>query len=159
MGAQPTQNATLATAPDTRSSTITESASLTQASTKATSNQQTTNSSFRSKLSTQAGSPTNPKATQTRGTPTTGSTPDSPNDVFANNGYHQTTKQKATIAGAAVGAIGFTGFLGVAIFKLSSRYGRRRWHRASSSTASSQSSLEIRCAGLANDAVVHRHYM
>ncbi|KAJ3473857.1 hypothetical protein NLG97_g10101 [Lecanicillium saksenae] len=159
ISAQPTQNATLTTAPDTRSSIITESASLTQASTKETSNQQTTNSSFRSKLSTQAGSTTNPKATGTSGTPTTGSTPDSPNDVFANTGYHQTTKQKATIAGAAVGAIGFTGFLGVAIFKLSSRYGRRRWHRASSSTASSQSSLEIRCAGLANDAVVHRHYM
>ncbi|KAJ3493219.1 hypothetical protein NLG97_g4870 [Lecanicillium saksenae] len=145
IGAQPTQNATLTTAPDTRSSIITESASLTQASTKETSNQQTTNSSFRSKLSTQAGSPTNPKATRTSGTPTTGSTPDSPNDVFANTGYHQTTKQKATIAGAAVGAIGFTGFLGVAIFKLSSRMGRkmsrdkyRRWAKSRRSRPTSR---------------------
>ena len=68
-------------------------------------------------------------------------------DVFANNGYHQTTKQKATIAGAAVGAISFSAFLFVTIFKVSSRYGRRRWYRMSSSTASSQSSLEIRCPG------------
>lgn len=159
MRPEPTRNATSTVSPDTGISTTREDTSLNYSATLDTSSQPTADSSQNSKLTTQAGSPTSSRATHTTGASGTGATPNSAGDIFANSGGRQTAKQKVTTAGVAIGAISGSALLGAAMFMFSSRYGKRRRYRRASETSSSQSSMEIRCAGLSDERLVHRNSM
>lgn len=159
MGSEPTRNATAAVSSDTRIPTTSEDTTLNHSATLDTSTEPTADSPRPSQLTTHAGSPTLPQATHSTGASRTGSTPDPSNDIFANSGGQQTVKQKITVAGAAIGAVSGSALLGAAMFVVSSRYGRRRRSRRASGTSSSQSSLEIRCAGLSDERLVHRNHM
>ncbi|KAM3555120.1 hypothetical protein ARSEF4850_006151, partial [Beauveria asiatica] len=118
MGPEPMRNATAAESPDARVSTTPEDTTLNHSATIDTANEPTANSPLPSQLTTQAGSPTLPRATHSTGVSRTGSTPDSTSDIFANSGGQQTVKQKITIAGAAVGAVSGSALLGAAMLKI-----------------------------------------
>ena len=159
MRPEPTRNATSAVSSDAGISTTREDISLNYSTTLDTSNEPTAGPSWTSTLTTQAGPLTTSGATHTTSASRTGVTPNSPGDIFANSGGRQTAKQKVTTAGVAIGAISGSALLGAAMFTFSSRYGKRRRYRRTSETSSSQSSMEIRCAGLSDERLVHRHYM
>ncbi|KAJ2969395.1 hypothetical protein NQ176_g8686 [Zarea fungicola] len=148
IGPVPTRNATLVIGPDTHVSTKLEGSAPSKYATLGASNQQTAKSSLPTMFTIFDGYSTIPKATLSTGASKTGSAPNPTNDVFANSGDQQNVKQKATIAGAAIGAISGSALLGVAMFMVSSRYGRRRRYRRASVTSSSQSSMEIRSPSL-----------
>jgi hypothetical protein len=62
-----------------------------------------------------------------------------PNDTFDNGGDdQQSSSQKATTAGIAVGAVGLSVMYGAAMFIVARRYKRKRQHRRASSMGSSQ---------------------
>ncbi|KAG6041348.1 hypothetical protein E4U41_004878 [Claviceps citrina] len=67
------------------------------------------------------------------------------NDAFGSgNGGNQSSKQKATTAGIAIAALGFSAMYGVAMFIVARRYKRKRQsHRRSSSITSSPASSEM----------------
>lgn len=160
MRPEPTRNATSAMSPDTGISTTREDASLNYSTTLDTSNQPTAGSSWTSKLTTEAGQPgypTSSRTTHTAGASRPGATPNSNGDIFANSGGRQTAKQKVTTAGVAIGAISGSALLGAAMFLFSSWYGKRRRYRRASETSSSQSSMDIRRAGLSDERLMHRN--
>lgn len=74
---------------------------------------------------------------------------DSGDDTFDSNDQGgRTPKQKATVAGIAVGAIGLSAMYGAAMFIVARRYKRKKQsHRRSSSVVGSESSSEMRYNG------------
>ncbi|KAH7143843.1 hypothetical protein EDB81DRAFT_508970 [Dactylonectria macrodidyma] len=84
-------------------------------------------------------------------------TDSSQGDGFSNSGSdNQTAKQKATVAGIAVGAIGLAAVYGAAMFLVARRYKRKKQlgHRRASSIGSSQASSEMRYAGNGSPALM-----
>lgn len=66
------------------------------------------------------------------------------NDAFGSGNNDQSSKQKATTAGIAVGALGLSVMYGAAMFIVARRYKRKRQgHRRSSSVTGSQTSSDM----------------
>lgn len=79
------------------------------------------------------------------------------NDAFdsGDQSSHQSSKQKATTAGIAVGAFGLSVMYGAAMFIVARRYKRKRQgHRRSSSVSGSQASEEMRFNGTGSPALM-----
>ncbi|PNY24617.1 Signaling mucin MSB2 [Tolypocladium capitatum] len=85
------------------------------------------------------------------------------NDPFDNNNNNgngngqgdQSSKQKATTAGIAMGAVGLSVMYGAAMFMVARRYKRKRQsHRRSSSVANGQGSSEMRYTGAGSPALM-----
>ncbi|KAK5989011.1 Cell surface sensor MSB2 [Cladobotryum mycophilum] len=81
------------------------------------------------------------------------------NDAFGNNSGgpadNQSSKQKATTAGIAVGAVSLGAVYGIAMFIVARRYKRKRQaHRRASSIGGSEASSEMRYAGNGSPALM-----
>ncbi|GAB0135671.1 hypothetical protein EsDP_00004000 [Epichloe bromicola] len=78
------------------------------------------------------------------------------NDAFGSgNGGNQSSKQKATTAGIAIAALGFSAMYGAAMFIIARRYKRKRQgHRRASSISSSPASSEMRYNGNGSPALM-----
>ncbi|QPH18944.1 hypothetical protein C2857_004070 [Epichloe festucae Fl1] len=78
------------------------------------------------------------------------------NDAFGSgNGGNQSSKQKATTAGIAIAALGFSAMYGAAMFIIARRYKRKRQgHRRASSITSSPASSEMRYNGNGSPALM-----
>ena len=78
------------------------------------------------------------------------------NDAFGSSDKgEQTGKQKATTAGIAIGALGFSVMYGAAMFIVARRYKRKRQtHRRSSSISGSQASSEMQYTGSGSPALM-----